>query len=175
MLFDIVKLIVGITAGTLASALLLRFWMQTIRVRPPLTIAQFISQLTDWLIRPLRRMIPGIAGYDWASLLGAFLVAFAAVSIDFFWMPPFSFAVALQLAAMQCLQWICYGFIGLILLGVILSWVNPYAPLAPWIWSLVDPLLRPLRRFIRPIGNIDLTPLIALVLLQIALRLIGRV
>ena len=70
-MFSIVMLIVDTVASVLGGVLLLRFWMQAIRVRPPSTIAQFTFQLSDWLVRPLRRVVPGIGGYDWASLIGA--------------------------------------------------------------------------------------------------------
>ncbi len=73
---------------------------------------------------------------------------------------------------LRLMQWVFYGLMGLILIGVVFSWVNPYAPMAPFIQALTEPMLRPLRRVIPLIGNIDLSPLVALVLLQIALRLI---
>jgi len=78
---SILKLIVDTAAGVLGGVLLLRFWMQLIRVRPPSSVAQFTFTLSDWLVRPLRRIVPGMGGYDWASLLGAFLVVLAATSI----------------------------------------------------------------------------------------------
>ena len=46
--------------------------MQVQRVRPPMALAQAIFQITDWMIQPLRRIVPGFRGYDWASLVGAF-------------------------------------------------------------------------------------------------------
>jgi YggT family protein len=52
--------------------------------------------------------------------------------------------------------------------------VNPHAPLAPFVHALNDPLMRPLRRIIPLIGNIDLTPLVALILLRIALQLVSE-
>ena len=46
-------------------------------MRPPSSVAQFTFQLSDWLVRPLRRIVPGVGGYDWASLIGAFLIVAA--------------------------------------------------------------------------------------------------
>jgi YggT family protein len=77
----ILQLIVDTVAGVLGGVLLLRFWMQVIRVRPPASVAQFTFTLTDWLVRPLRRILPGVGGYDWASLIGAFLVVLLASSL----------------------------------------------------------------------------------------------
>jgi uncharacterized protein YggT (Ycf19 family) len=78
----------------------------------------------------------------------------------------------LLLTVQKLLTWIVYGLIALLILGAIFSWVNPQAPLAPFVDALTDPILRPLRRVIPMAGPIDLTPLIALVLLQIALHLV---
>ena len=72
MLYNIFSLVLDTIATILAAILLLRFWMQAVRVRPPSSIAQFMFQLTDWMVKPMRRLVPGVAGYDWASLLGAF-------------------------------------------------------------------------------------------------------
>ena len=69
-------------------------------------------------------------------------------------------------------QWALYGLIGLILIEVIFSWVNPRAPLAPFVRALNDPLMRPLRRVVPLIGSVDLSPLVALILLRIAIQLV---
>lgn len=69
-------------------------------------------------------------------------------------------------------EWVFYGFMGLLIIEAIFSWVNPHAPLAPFIRALNDPLLRPLRRFVPLIGGIDLSPLVALILLRIALMVV---
>src|ERR1700692_85492 len=74
VLYSIFFMIVDVVASMLAGVLLLRFWMQVGRVRAPPNLGQFVFQLSDWLFKPLRKVLPGIGGYDWASLLGAFLV-----------------------------------------------------------------------------------------------------
>jgi YggT family protein len=81
----------------------------------------------------------------------------------------------LVLSLLRLLQWMLYGFMGLLLIEVIFSWVNPQAPLAPLVRALNEPLMRPLRRFIPPLGGIDLSPLVAFILLQIALRLVAAI
>lgn len=171
MLISILKLIVDAIAVLLGGALLLRFWMQAIRVRPPSSVAQFTFQLSDWLVRPLRRIVPGVGGYDWASLIGAFLIVLAATSVMFLagWPAP-----AVLLAACQrFLEWILYGFMALLVIEAIFSWVNPHAPLAPFVRALNEPLLRPIRRVVPLVGNLDLSLLVALILLQIAQLLLG--
>jgi YggT family protein len=161
----ILQLIVDTVAGVLGGVLLLRFWMQVIRVRPPASVGQFTFTLSDWLVRPLRRIVPGMGGYDWASLIGAFLVVLAASS--FMLLFGASGQMVLLYALSRLLNWITYGFMGLLIIEVIFSWVNPYAPLAPFVRALNDPLLRPIRRVVPPIGGIDFSVLVAFLLLQI--------
>lgn len=173
VLHNILMLIVDTVASVLAAVLLLRFWVQAVRVRPPSSIGQFMFSLTDWLVKPLRRLMPGVGGYDWASLLGAFLVAVLSTVIDLWVATSLSVDAVLLLAVLRLAQWVLYGFMGLIIIEVIFSWVNPHAPLAPLVRALTDPLMRPLRRVIPPIGNIDLSPLVAFVLLRIALYLVS--
>ena len=175
MLTSILTLIVDVIASVLGGVLLLRFWMQVVRVRPPAALGQFIFQLTDWLVRPLRRVMPGVGGYDWASLIGACLVIVLAVAINLALYARFSPQFLVLLSLMRFFEWVFYGFMGLLIIEAIFSWVNPHAPLAPFIRALNDPLLRPLRRVVPLIGNVDLTPLVALLLLRIGLMLISTV
>lgn len=170
-MFPIIKLIVDTAAVILGSALLLRFWMQAIRVRPPQQLGHFIFTVSDWLVRPLRRIVPGVAGYDWASLIGAFIVVFLASCVYF--MLQWSAQMVLLFAVHRFIVWIIYGFIGLLIIEAILSWVNPHAPMAPFIRALNEPILRPLRRFVPLVGGLDLSLLVAVLLLQIVLHVLG--
>ena len=172
MLTSIFTLIIDAVAGLLAGVLLIRFWIQATRVRPPQSVAQFIFQLSDWLVLPLRKVLPGIGGYDWASLVGAIIIAALATTAEAALGGMLNPQLILLVTAVRLLQWMLYGFMGLILLGAVLSWINPNAPLAPFIDALSTPLLRPIRRIVPMIGNIDLSPLVALLLLQIALQLL---
>ena len=173
MLSNIFLLIIDTVATILAALLLLRFWMQAVRVRPPSSIGQFMFQLTDWMVKPLRRVVPGAGGYDWASLLGAFLIAMLMVVIHLWVVSALSVQTVLVISLLRLLQWVLYGFMGLIIIEVIFSWVNPHAPLAPLIRALTDPLMRPLRKVIPLIGSIDLSPLVAFILLRIALSVVS--
>lgn len=172
MLEGILRLIIDSIASVLGGVLLLRFWMQVVRVRPPMALGQFTFQLTDWLVRPLRRILPGVGGYDWASLVGAVLVIVLSVVIELFMARALSPEFLVLLSILRFCEWVFYGLMGLIILEAIFSWVNPHAPLAPFVHALNDPVMRPLRRIVPLIGNIDLSPLLALLLLQVALRVI---
>jgi YggT family protein len=169
----ILQLIVDTVASVVGGVLLLRFWMQVIRVRPPASVAQFTFTLTDWLVRPLRRILPGVGGYDWASLIGAFLIVLVASSVMF--LAGWSGQAVVLYALFRFLNWIIYGFMGLLIIEVVFSWINPHAPLAPFVHALNDPLLRPIRRVVPPVGGIDFSVLIALILLQIVKYLLSQI
>ncbi|CDG81398.1 YggT family protein [Janthinobacterium agaricidamnosum] len=170
-MLSILTLIVDTIATVLGGVLLLRFWMQAVRVRPPSSVAQFTFQLSDWLVRPLRRIVPGVGGYDWASLIGAFLIVLVATSVWFIAGLPAEFV--LLRALQRFLQWILYGFMALLVIEAIFSWINPQAPLAPFVRALNEPLLRPLRRIVPLVGNLDLSLLVALILLQVGQILVS--
>lgn len=173
MLYNLFSLVLDLVAGLLAGILLLRCWIQVVRVRPPQQIAQFTFQLTDWLVKPLRRVIPGVGGIDWASLLSAYGIALM-LSLLKVSMTLHSFSgLIFLLAFLTLLQWIIYGWTGLLILEVVFSWVNPYAPLAPFVQALNAPLLRPIRRIMPLIGGLDLSPMALFILLQVASRMLA--
>lgn len=172
MLF-ILQFIVDIVAGLLGAVLLLRFWTNAIRVRLPEQFRQFVHTFTDWLVLPLRRIVPGAGGHDWASLIGAFLVVLVASSVVL--LRGATGEMMLLYALHRFLTWILYGFMALLIIEAIFSWVNPHAPLAPFVRALNQPVLRPIQRVVPPIGGIDLSVLVALVVIQILLFALRQV
>lgn len=172
LLLNILQYIIDTAATVVGGVLLLRFWMQAIRVRPPSSVAQFTFTLTDWLVKPLRRIMPGIGGYDWASLVGAFLIVFLASCLLF--AVGYDVQMVLLHALVRFLNWIIYGFMALLIIEAVFSWINPNAPLAPFVHALNEPLLRPVRRVVPPLGGLDLSVLVVLVLLQIAQLVLSR-
>jgi len=172
-LIDLVNLVLDTVAGLFAGVLLLRFWIQIVRVRPPQQVAQFTFQLSDWIVKPMRKFIPGTGGFDWASLIGAYLIALVC-SVIKVWLtldalPPTLFILAVFIL----LQWIIYGFTALLILEVIFSWVNPQAPLAPFVQALNAPLLRPIRQIVPLLGGLDISPMVLFILLQVASKLVA--
>lgn len=165
------------TLGNLfAVALLLRFMMQLFRVPFRNPFAQFIVALTDFAVKPMRRVVPGLFGLDWACLLLALLVKLGVVTSGY-WLDGFPFALAgagvwpvmLGLAALRLLSLAVYLIIGLTLVRAVLSWVNTSSPLMPVVYELTEPFLRPLRRIVPMVSNVDLTPLVLFILCQLIL------
>ena len=143
------------------------------RVRPPASVAQFTFTLSDWLVRPLRRVLPGVGGYDWATLFGAFLVVALATSVYF--LAGLDWEAVAKLALYRFCTWILYGFMALLIVEAVFSWINPQAPLAPFVRALNDPLLRGLRKVVPLVGGLDLSMLVALIGLQIAQIVLGMI
>ena len=158
-------------AEFLSILLLMRFFMQLFRVSFANQIGAFVVQLTNWAVLPLRKVVPGVFGLDLSSLLPAYLlqviVLFAAVALQAG--PDVPFALILFGGLRALLRTSIYLLIGLLIVQAVLSWVNPYHPFAGPIHQFTDPILRPLRRLIPPIGGVDLSPLVAILLLQVVL------
>jgi YggT family protein len=158
-------------------AVLLRFMMQLFRVPFRNPFAQFIVAITDFAVKPLRRVVPGLFGFDWACLVLALAVEFGVVVATHPRLDDFPFALAgarvwpviLGLAVVSLLSLTVYLVIGLTLVRAILSWVNSNTPLMPVVYELSEPFLRPLRRIIPTVANVDLTPLVLFILCQLVL------
>jgi len=175
MLAQILFLLVNFVLGAFTLLLLARFFMQWQRVPFHNQLGLFVLKTTDWVVRPLRRVVPGLWGLDMASLLPAWLAQVVFVAIELVLRGvPFGGAggVALGLAGMGMIELArmsVYLVFALVLVSAILSWVAPHAPAAPIVQRLAEPFLRPFRRVIPPIAGVDLSPLVLLLLLQILL------
>lgn len=170
------KFLIQTLGNLFVIAVLLRFMMQLFRVPFRNPFAQFIVALTDFAVKPLRRVVPGLWGLDWACLVLAWLVELVVVTAGY-WLDGFPFALAggkiwpvmLGLAAVKLLSLTVYMIIGLTLIRAVLSWVKSDTPLVPVVYTLTEPFLRPLRRVVPMISNIDLTPLVLFILCQLVL------
>jgi YggT family protein len=148
---------------------LLRFYMQYQRIAFGNPVGRFVFALTDWLVLPLRRFMPGRGRLDFASLVGVFLIELAQAGLLWLMMGRGAGLGLLPLIALfGIVRLVISGLTGLVIVYAILSWVQADSPLADIIGRLCAPLLRPFRRYIPLIGGIDLSPVAFLVLLQVA-------
>ena len=169
MLYQITSFLLDIIAGLLGGACLLRMYMQFQRIPFGNPVGRFVFALTNWLVLPLRRIMPSKGRVDLASLLGAFLILLAQFGLLWLLMGGTSSLAVLPLLALFGLaRLVISGLIGLVIVYAILSWVQSDSPLVDVIGRLCAPVLRPFRRFIPLVGGIDLSPLALLVLLQVA-------
>ena len=180
MLYQITSLLLEVAAGLIAGTCLLRLYMQYQRipmsVRSGNPLAKFIFALTDWLVLPLRRVIPPVGRWDMASLVGAFLVQLAQFVI--LWALTGMTASMLSvvvLAAFGLVRMAISGMTGLVIVYAILSWVQSHSVGADFLERLVMPVLIPIRRVVPLVGGIDLSPLVLLLILQVAGIVLGNV
>jgi len=178
MLEPALKLIIDVVFGILTYTLLLRFVMQVLRAPFRNPAGQAVIALTDWIVKPLRKILPGFKGIDWASLIATYL-------FQLLWLLAYYLAfgggyslagsgalfllVAAIIALIRAALWL---LIIVVFIQAILSWFAPDGPLAGLLNALTFPFLRPVRRIVPPIGGtLDLSPLIVIVLAQLALLL----
>jgi len=157
-------------------AALVRFWMQALRAPARNPIAQFTMALTDFAVKPLRRIVPGAFNLDWASLIVAFafefLLQFLLLLLLLGATPNLeSLSVLLFLAFVKLIRLTIYVFIGAIIIQAVLSWVNPHHSVAPFFHALTRPFLKPFQRAVPLIGGVDITPVLVLIALQLVLML----
>jgi len=154
----------------------LRFLLQMVRADFYNPLSQFVVIATNPALRLLRRFIPGFRGIDMSSvvlLLSLQMIelvligAFGAGAVP-------APAGLLVLSIAELLKLFLYIFMVAIFIQVILSWVNPgaYNPVTVLIYRITEPLLAPARRLLPPMAGLDFSPLIVIVLLQLALILI---
>lgn len=160
------------------GALLLRFFMQWARAAQRNPISDFLNALTNWMLRPARRIIPGLWGLDLAALVLAWLLQlleiFLVLEIRGYQLGPAAgqavMAMAL-LAFVSLLRMTLYILMGVLIVQAVVSWVNPYSPMAPMLNTLSRPFLKPFQRVVPPIANVDLSPLIVIIICQLLLML----
>ena len=168
MLYDIIALLLDVAIGLIGGACLLRWYMQQQRVPFGNPLGRLVFALTNWLILPLRRVLPPIGSWDTASLVAAYLLQLAQFGV--LWMLRWGLtpaAVVPVLAAFGVARLMLSGLMGLVLVYAILSWVQTASPLSDLMDRLCGPLLKPFRRRVPLVGGIDLSPLVLLVLLQV--------
>jgi YggT family protein len=180
MLYQIVSLLLEVSAGLLTGMCLLRLYMQYQRIpmsaRSGNPMGRFIFALTDWLVLPLRRVIPSAGRWDASSLCAAFLIQLAQFCV--LWLltgMAASIMSIVVLAVFGVVRMAISGLSGLVIVYAVLSWVQTQSFLSELLDRLVMPALIPIRRAIPLVGGVDLSPLVLLVLLQIAAIVLGAI
>ena len=163
--------------GLLTYSFLLRFMMQWLRAPFRNPAGQAITALTDWAVKPMRRVLPGFKGQDTSTLVLAWLAQFAwllTTSLVVHRVVPDGVAVLVLAlyAIVELLKAAIWVLVVTVIVQAVLSWVGPDGPLAGFLNAMTFRFLAPIRRMIPPIGGtLDLSPLILIVLLQLVLML----
>lgn len=167
MLYNIVSFLLEVGVGLLGGACLLRLYMQQQRIGFGNPLGQAVMALSNWLVLPLRRVLPAWGRWDTASLVAAYLLQLVQSLVLYWLIARISVWVPLH-ALFGLARLVLSGLMGLLIVYAILSWVQSRSPLTDVIERLCAPLLRPIRRVVPLVGGLDLSPLVLLVLLQVA-------
>ena len=168
MAYQIISFLLDVVIGLFGGACLLRLYMQYQRVSFKNPVGRFVFALTDWLVLPLRRILPAVGRWDTASLVGALLLEL--VQFGLLWLlvgGAGSLAMLPLLAVFGLARLVISGLTGLVIVYAVLTWVQADSPIVDVIDRLCAPLLRPWRKIIPLVGGIDLSPLAFLVALQV--------
>lgn len=180
MLTQLLLQILDWVFGFVTMALLARLLMQWARAPFRNPLGQFVIAVTDWAVRPARRFIPSALGLDLSSLVLAWLVQailqgllLVLTASSLATLMPTSIVTVVLLAMVATLRIGLYLLMGVVIISALLSWINPHAPLAPLFNIITRPFLTPLQRIIPPIGGVDLSPMVLLLILQILLTVLA--
>ena len=162
------QFLVNMVFDLFLMVVLLRFWLQLVKADFYNPISQFVVKATSFAVNPLRKVIPGLGGVDLASLVLAFIIAFAKITVLLLMFKTsldpvvilVSGAFTVLKEALSLLFWV-------LIIRAILSWVSQgYNPIEAVFHQLTEPMLRPIRKVIPPIGGLDLSILVLIIGLQ---------
>jgi len=165
--------------GLFTLMLLLRFYLQLTRAPFQNPVSQAVVAVTNFIVKPVRRIIPGYRGVDLTTLLLAYITQFILLLL-LRWLGDFPFLVAgsgiwislFGLALVEILKLSIYIFLYAVIAQAILSWINPYNQLTPLLDALTRPILAPLRRTIPTAGGFDFSPIIVFIVAQLLIMLV---
>lgn len=174
MLQEIIKFIIRNIGLLFILLLLIRFYMQAARVPFQYTFGRFILKMTNFIVLPVRRVIPALMGFDTASILVAWAVALI-MHIALLMIAPWPYDLLAPSSILALLLWALLEILSLslslltaVVVGlVILSWVSPMNRLLPLLLQVAEPFLRPLRRIIPPIAGVDVSPVVLFFFIQL--------
>ena len=173
MLSNTVQFLLDIFVHGFAGVLLFRFLLQWLRAPMRNPVGEFIMALSDFVVLRARRFIPSVWRLDSATLLLAFIFELVYLILTL-WAKDYPFAPfpligLLAWSTVEMIRLSIYFLMGALVAQAILSWVNPYTPLSPLLSAITQRFLRPLQRIVPLVGNVDLSPLLLLVICQIIL------
>ncbi len=174
MLINALVFLLNTLLGLLSLAFLLRFYLQATNAPFRNPLSQAVVAVTDFAVIPMRRAVPSVFKLDTSTLLLAFLTQ---LLLQFLlqWISGFPFSLAgnsiylglIGLTALHVANLSMDLFLYAIVAQALLSWVNPYTPIAPALDALTRPILEPIRRTIPTPNGLDLSPLVAILAAQL--------
>ncbi len=178
MFGEVARFLLNTLFTLFGATLLLRAWMQVVRMPPYNPVSNAVMQATNWIVLPLRKILPG-GKIDWATLLAAYIAALVYVvllmmivlaGVD----PTLMLQMILLVALLTVVKWALNLIIWVTILMALLSWLNPQSPTMPLLYQITAPFLDPLRRILPRLGGIDLSPILLFVIMQVLLMVVTR-
>lgn len=171
-LVEVVRLLINTLGGLYLTAVVLRFLLQLARADFYNPISQALVRITNPVLKPMRRIIPGFFGIDIASLVLAIVVKLLMILALFIVQTGstnFNFLVVILVSVLSVFVTIFNIYFVAMVATIILSWVAPgsYHPAAVLIHQIVEPVMAPFRRLLPPMGGIDFSPIVAFLALNI--------
>lgn len=177
MFGNVLSFLVTLAFTLFGVALILRAWTYAIRLHPFNPYSQSLHKLTDWLVQPIRKLIGPGKRFDAPSILACWLTAFVFQLL--LWvvltghLPLVQNLLPTVLASLfVALKWAFNLVLWATLIQVVLSWVNPAAPIMPVLQMLTAPLLNPIRRALPNLGGLDFSPLVLIIAAQVLMMVL---
>lgn len=169
-LLNPLEFLISTLFGLYIMVVMVRFLLQWVRADFYNPVSQFIVRVTTPALRPLRRVIPGWGGIDFAAVVLMLLLQLLSLALILLLRGQGVPLITLLFWSLAELVTLAINiYIGAILIQAIISWINPgtYNPVVSLLHALTAPLLRPARRLLPPISGLDLSPLLVLIALQL--------
>jgi YggT family protein len=173
VLLEIANLLSEIAITIIGGACLLRCYLQYLKFNlsphSDNPIGLYLMPLTNWLVMPLRKLIPSVGRIDSACLLGAYLIVLAKLLLLGLLLGSIPPILSLLIGSvLELIGLVLSILVVLIIANIVLSWVGRGSPTQYMLAEILNPLLAPIKRILPSMGPLDLSPLILLVVIQIA-------
>jgi YggT family protein len=173
VLLEIANLLSEIAITIIGGACLLRCYLQYLKFNLSShsgnPIGLYLMPLTNWLVIPLRKLIPSVGRIDSACVLGAYLIVLAKLLLLGLLLGSIPPILSLLIgSALELIGLVLSILVVLIIANVVLSWVGRGSPTQYMLSEILNPMLAPIKRILPSMGPLDLSPLILLVAIQIA-------
>ena len=179
MLTNALVFLLNTLLGLMTIVFLLRFYLQATNAPFGNPLSQAVVKATDFVVIPVRRIVPSMFKLDTSTLVLAFLTQLLLqFSLQYLNGFPFGLSgnsIWLGLAGLSVLHVANLSvdlFLYAIIAQALLSWVNPYTPIAPVLDALTRPILNPIRQIIPSPNGLDLSPLVAILAAQLIQMLV---